>query len=96
MVTGPYQPWQVAGLVLGLTALAAFAGWRRLPHVGIAVIPVTMTLCWSVDAATQTETYGASLWPIGAAMVAAGTLVGVTLVASFASLAAERRAASSR
>src|SRR5918992_5042790 len=57
VVTGPYEPWQVIGVVVGLAALAAFAGARRHPEVAVAVLPVVMTLCFSVDAAPQTDPY---------------------------------------
>lgn len=82
VVSGPYQPWQVVGLVAGLAALAGLAGWRRHPEVARTAIPAAMTLCFAVDAATDTNTYGASLWPVGAAMVAVGTLAGVAVVAN--------------
>jgi hypothetical protein len=45
-----------------------------------------MTLCLSVDAAPDSP-----LWAIGAALVAVGTLIGVTLVASFATIVQQRR-----
>ena len=91
VVTGPYQEWQVVGLAFGLAALASFAGWRQRPEVGVAVIPTVMTLCFSIDAATQIDTYGASLWPIGAALVAVGTLAGVAVVAHLMTVAASSR-----
>ncbi len=65
VVTGPYEPWQVAGLVIGLAILAAFAGWRGHPGVAIAAIPAVMTLCFSVDAAAASP-----FWAIGAVLVA--------------------------
>jgi hypothetical protein len=86
VATGPYQWWQVAGLVIGVGALAAFAGWRRHPEVAIAVIPAVITLCFSVDAAPDS-----AFWAIGAVLVALGTLVGVTLVAGLATVAQYRR-----
>jgi hypothetical protein len=91
VVTGPYQAWQVVGLVVGLAALAGFAGWRQRPEVGMVVIPAVMTLCFSVDAATDSETYGASLWPIGAALVGGGTLAGAAVVASLVNVAVSWR-----
>jgi uncharacterized membrane protein YccC len=77
-----YEAWQVVGLVVGLAALACFASWRQRPEVGIVVIPVVMTLCFSVDAAPE-----APLWAIGAVRVALGTLIGTTLVASLVTAA---------
>ena len=90
VVTGPNEPWQVIGLVVGLAALAAFAGGRRQPQVAVAVIPAVMTLCFSVDAATQRDTYGASLWPIGAGLVAVSTLAGIAVVADLVAAIAWR------
>jgi hypothetical protein len=88
VVADQYEPWQVVGLVLGLAIVAAFAGWRRHSAVAIAVIPTVMTLCFSVDAAPDSP-----LWAIGAVLVAVGTLIGVTLVASFVMIAQQRREA---
>ena len=88
VVADRYEPWQVVGLVIGLAILAAFAGWRRHSAVAIAVIPAVMTLCFSVDAAPDSP-----LWVIGAVLVAVGTLIGVTLVASFVMIAQQRREA---
>ncbi len=81
--SGPYQPWQVVGLVVVIAGLAAFAGWRRHPWVAIVVVPVVTTGCWIWDATTGPHDplqAGASLWPVGAVLVAVGVfaLVGVT------------------
>ena len=91
VVSGPYQPWQVVCLAAGLAAVAAVAGWRGHAGAAMIAVPVTMTLCFAVDAATDLETYGASLWPIGAVMVAFATLAGVATVAGLASVAADSR-----
>lgn len=88
VVSGPYEPWQVICLVAGLGVLAAVAGWRGHAAAAMIAIPTVMTLCFAVDAATDSQTYGASLWPIGAVMVAFVTLAGVATVAALASAAA--------
>lgn len=49
--TGPYQAWQVAGLVIGLAVVSLLAAWRGHPAVAIAVVPAVMTLCFAFDAA---------------------------------------------
>ncbi|CAA9473828.1 MAG: hypothetical protein AVDCRST_MAG30-303 [uncultured Solirubrobacteraceae bacterium] len=90
VVSGPYQPWQVICLAAGLGVLALVAGWRGRAGAAMIAIPTVMTLCFAVDAATDSETYGASLWPIGAVMVAFATLAGVATVASLAAAAAHR------
>ena len=90
VVSGPYQPWQVIGLATGLSLVAVVAGWRNHAGAAMIAIPTVMTLCFSADAATDSETYGASLWPIGAALIAVGTLAGVATIAGVASLASRR------
>ena len=52
-LSGPYQPWQVIGLVVVLIVLAAAAGWRRHTALVAVTTTVVMTLAWSVDAATD-------------------------------------------
>src|SRR4051812_7300887 len=54
-VSGPYQPWQVIGLVLVLILIAAIAGRRRYPWAATVVLPLVMTVCFSVDAATDAD-----------------------------------------
>jgi hypothetical protein len=90
VVTGPYEPWQVIGLAVVLGGLAAFAGGRRQPEVAVAAIPVVITVCFAVDAATQTDTHGASLWPIGVGLVAVGSLAGTAAVANLVAAIAWR------
>lgn len=77
---GPYQPWQVVGLVLVLGVIAASAGWRRRPLVADIVTTLVMTACFSYQGATDPLNDG--LWPIGAVLVALGTLAGVAAVAA--------------
>ncbi|GAA3510803.1 hypothetical protein FHR32_003788 [Streptosporangium album] len=79
--TGPYQPWQVAGVALGLGVLAAVAGRRGHPVIGAAAVSLTMTACWSVDAATSDDS---GLWAVGALLVLAGTSLGTGAVAAIA------------
>ena len=79
---GPYEPWQVVGVVLVLGVIAAAAGLRRQPWVAVVVTTLVMTVCFSVQGATDPLNDG--LWPIGAFMVAAGTCAGVALVALLA------------
>jgi MYXO-CTERM domain-containing protein len=80
--SGPYQPWQIIGLGLALAVLAFAAGWRRRLLPAVAEIPVALTACFIVDAAADAESDG--LWPIGAALVAFGSLFGTSLVAALA------------
>jgi hypothetical protein len=71
---GPYEPWQVVGVVLVLGVIAATACVRRRPGVAVVVTTLVMTVCFSVQVATDPLNDG--LWPIGAFMVAAGTCAG--------------------
>jgi hypothetical protein len=79
--TGPYEPWQVIGVSVVALALALMAGWLRRPLVGIVVVPAVFTACWILDSATE-QTPDANLWPIGAAFLATGCLLGVTVFAA--------------
>jgi uncharacterized membrane protein YphA (DoxX/SURF4 family) len=81
-VSGPYQAWQVLGLVATLGAVAVAAGRRGHPVATVLAMTMTMTACFSVDAATDAD--GDGLWPIGAFLVAVGTFTGISLVAAFA------------
>jgi hypothetical protein len=75
---GPYEPWQVVGLVLVLGVIAAAAGWRRHPWEAVIVTTVVMMLCFVVSGAMDPRNDG--LFIIGAFMAAVGTFLGVGLV----------------
>jgi peptidoglycan/LPS O-acetylase OafA/YrhL len=79
-VSGPYQAWQVVGCGAVLAALAFETGRRGRPWLASVVMPVVLTLCFSVDAATDPDADG--LWPIGAALVAIGSFAGAAAVAA--------------
>lgn len=89
---GPYEAWQVIGLALTLAALAVVASLRRAAVVAGVVIPVVLTIAWSVDAANA-KSFGANLWPIGAAFLAAGSVAGIALVCALSVFVRERRSA---
>lgn len=80
--TGPYEPWQVVGLVVVTVALAFAVGRFGVPRLGGLVIPVAMTVSFVLDATSDSESDG--LWPIGAFLVLVGTMVGCMFVASLA------------
>ncbi|MEW2356289.1 hypothetical protein [Spirillospora sp. NPDC029432] len=69
--TGPYEAWQVAGLVLVLLALALAAAWYGHAAAGLlggtAGMAVAAAADWSDDAS--------GLWLIGAGLVTFGTLL---------------------
>lgn len=83
-LSGPYEPWQVIGVVVALASLVGIATWLRHTLAAIVVIPVVFTVCWSLGAARDPGVIGANLWPIGAALVAVGSLLGALLVAGVA------------
>jgi hypothetical protein len=74
-VTGPYQAWQIVGVVLALGALAGMAGWHGQAGTATAVIPTVFTTCWIIDAVT--DEWNDGLWPIGAGLVAIGSFLGI-------------------
>jgi hypothetical protein len=76
--TGPYEAWQVVGCVLSLLAIALAAGVAVHPVVPLAVMPLTFTVVWSLDAAPRDDT---GLWAVGAVMLLVGMLLGASVVA---------------
>lgn len=80
--TGPYEAWQIVGLVLILSVLAVTAGRLQIPLLGSLTISAAMTVSFAVDAASSPFSDG--LWPIGAILVLIGTAVGTWLVATLA------------
>lgn len=81
--TGPYQEWQVVGLIVVLGVLTAAGARLGQAVASVATVTVVMTLAFSVDAATDADADG--LWAVGAIGVFAGTLVGTVLVAAVTS-----------
>ncbi|GGV01624.1 hypothetical protein GCM10010182_18970 [Actinomadura cremea] len=86
--TGPYQPWQVAGLVLVLVALTVAAAAFRHPVTAVAA-PVlgTMTaLCadWSDDSS--------GLWAVGALPAFVGLFTGALVATAVVYAVRQKRA----
>jgi hypothetical protein len=79
---GPYETWQVVALVLLLAGVAGWSGWRHDQVIGSLIATATVTIAWSIDAATDRENDG--LWPVGSFLVAIGTLAGSLLVSGLA------------
>ncbi|MEU8271010.1 hypothetical protein AB0B89_28100 [Sphaerisporangium sp. NPDC049002] len=77
-VSGPYEAWQIAGLVIVLAILAAFAGWRGHPVIGTLVIGGVMWASWTLDAATSDDS---GPWAVGALLLFPAAFCGVGLVA---------------
>lgn len=88
--TGPYQAWQVAGLVLVLGALTAAAAWRGYPTPAAVAVTAVMMVAFAIDAATDSSP-DASLWPVGAVLLGVGTLLGTGTVAAITARIRRRR-----
>jgi len=89
-VTGPYEAWQVIGAGAVFLLLAVLAGWQRRVLLATVVIPAAFTACWAIDAVTG-QSPDANLWPIGAALLAAGSALGVAVFARLGVAARSRR-----
>lgn len=76
-LTGPYEAWQVVGLVLCLAAVAVVAG--RLGHRRAcrAAMPVAYALCFAIDGATDANSDG--LWGVGAVLAFGAVWLGATV-----------------
>lgn len=88
---GPYSVWQVLLFILVLAVAAAWAGRRQRVLMSVVVLTAVTTLLWSVDAATDPPATNDGLWPVGAALVVAGTALGSVMVAAIAYWVARRR-----
>ena len=75
---GPYQPWQVIGLVVVLTAIVIIAGWQRMAIGTASTVAVAMTVAFAYYA----DKGPASFWIFGAILVAVGSFLGSLVVAS--------------
>jgi hypothetical protein len=79
-LTGPYQAWQVVLLAVVLAGAAVLVGWEQTPWIAAVAATVAMTVCFSVDAATDPPATNDGLWPVGAFLVAIGTYLGMAAI----------------
>jgi hypothetical protein len=81
--TGPYQAWQVAGLVLVLAVVGVVAIW--LDHAGatLLALPVALAAACGVDWAPDD---GSGLWAMGVVMVFTATLIVTAVTVAIVSL----------
>jgi hypothetical protein len=91
--TGPYEAWQVIGLALTLTTLAAASSWRSTDiaqsmMVGV-IMAAVLTMSASIDWATD-QVHDANLWIVGAIYLFAGSTLGLWVVALLTRAAARR------
>lgn len=82
--TGPYERWQIVGLVLCFGVLAFAAGWRRSTPACLLAMPLTMAVCVATDWLTGPDS---GLWIVGVGLLAVGTLLGA-LAAAYAGVIA--------
>ncbi|MCS0601194.1 hypothetical protein NX794_08110 [Streptomyces sp. LP11] len=86
--TGPYEVWQVAGLVLTLLVPVCWAAIRRHSVAAVAGTTAGLTAAawwdWSDDSS--------GLFAIGVALVMLGTLAGTAVVSAGVAAATRRRA----
>jgi hypothetical protein len=83
VASGPYEPWQVVGCVLSVALVAVVAGLVRQAAVAMVVMPIALTIAWSIPAQASD---GTGLWGVEAIMILMGMAVGVcvvTLVSAF-------------
>ncbi|MEU0074916.1 hypothetical protein ABZ027_36095 [Streptomyces sp. NPDC006332] len=76
--TGPYEAWQVIGLVLTLLLPVCWAAYRR--HFAAAVLGTTVGLTAAVGYDWSDDSSG--LWVVGVAMVMLGTLLATAAVSA--------------
>ncbi|MEO3786087.1 hypothetical protein ABGB12_22385 [Actinocorallia sp. B10E7] len=69
-VSGPYEPWQVAGLVVVLAALVVATALSRRYWAAVLAPTFGMALAVVVDWSDD----GSGLWAVGATMVVGGML----------------------
>jgi hypothetical protein len=73
--SGPYQAWQVVGLVATLGVIGVVGGWMGRPLATAAAAAIAMGACFAIDGATEPPIYNDGLWVVGAFF----TTVGVAL-----------------
>ncbi|GAA2221702.1 hypothetical protein GCM10010232_02520 [Streptomyces amakusaensis] len=86
--TGPYEAWQVIGLVLTLLLPACWAATRRYNIGAVVGIPIGLTVAsyydWRADDSS-------GLFAIGVAMILAGSIAATVAVSSVVKVVAESR-----
>ena len=88
VASGPYEAWQVIGLVVCLGLVAFVAGRRGRRGVCVAVMPIVLTVCFSIEASGDAGDDG--LWVVGALLIFVGTTLGVVVAGGIAAGAARR------
>lgn len=78
VVSGPYETWQVVGVVACLGVVALVAGRLGLRTVCRVAMPVAFALCFAVDGITDANSDG--LWGVGAALTFGAAWAGANLV----------------
>lgn len=77
-VTGPYEAWQVAGLVLTLVVVVCLAASRGFVMAAVLGTSLGLTVAAFVDWSDDSS----GLFLVGVVMVMAGSLAGTAVVAA--------------
>jgi hypothetical protein len=85
--TGPYQPWQVIGLIAVLAVVGGVSVWRRSALAALIGMTAGMVIATVVDWSDDDS----GLWVIGAGLVAIGMLVVGGVVLGLASIVRRER-----
>jgi hypothetical protein len=80
---GPYQAWQVIGVVLVLAIVGFVSGLRAVWVPVVVAATVVVTVGFSISGATSPQNDG--LWPVGSMLVLIGTAAGMSLLAALGS-----------
>ncbi len=88
---GPYEPWQVVMLIVALALTAVIAGALGQVLEPALAMSATLTLFWSVDAATGPSQGDATFWPMGVVAILVVTTGAALLLAAATQAAVTRR-----
>jgi hypothetical protein len=80
--TGPYQSWQIIGLVAAVLALAVVGA--RVGTPWLAALAISVALAWSYGYDASHGPGDNGLWPLGAALIFIGSALATSLVAALA------------
>jgi hypothetical protein len=93
--TGPFEAWQIVGLVVTLAVIGVVGGWLGRPVVTAFVAATTMGFCFMIDGATDPPQFNDGLFIVGAVFTWFGVLLFV-LPVSCATAALVARLATAR
>lgn len=74
--SGPFQVWQLVGVVICLVSVAFLAVRWTHPFAVVVTVPAVFVVAWSRWAARDADGY---LWPVGAFMLSVGMLIAASV-----------------